>query len=441
MLGVGISIPAVAQRQAGGLASASAPYADHDVAWDFKNLIFRNGSLVRRDIWSMPGYSNVRSGSKIELSTTGSPLAYAAHMPGIVAGLGYWARPSLTNFVNNSNTMSAAGWSGHFAAKVAGQPDPITGSDAALITADGTNSAHWLDGPTVVFTSGTTYTASKLIKPTGGLLRAQLTLPASCFPATAYANFNLSGAGARVALGAGAINADIVPLSGGWFRVWITATATATAAAATPVLGFITGDTDTRLPVNTSSAAIYATGGQCVAGSLPGPIIVTTGAAATVGADDMRLSQPIPVDEDWIVYATAVLTTSAANQLLLAINDGTMNNRIALYSVGASLVAAVAVAGTVVVAGTAIGAAFTASGRIVIGLRRRGGKYTAFAKNAAGQLGASGESAVLAFPSGLTRIEVGEQLAQVQANGPIEFIGFKRGTFSDTDMNNLLAGA
>lgn len=47
-----------------------------------------------------------RSGAKSELSSTGSPIAYAADVPGIVPGVGYWSRQAFTNLLLNAGQSS-----------------------------------------------------------------------------------------------------------------------------------------------------------------------------------------------------------------------------------------------------------------------------------------------------------------------------------------------
>jgi hypothetical protein len=176
-----------------------------------------------------------------------------------------------------------------------------------------------------------------------------------------------------------------------------------------------------------------------VVGVLPGPIINTNGSPASVGLDNMGLSQPIPTNQDGLLFGSCELTATAQNQVLVSINDGTQNNRLLLYTVGASLAAAVAVGGVVIVAGTAL-ANFAGTGRVAICLRQRGNKYTIFAINTAGQLGSTGESAVLGFPIGMNHIDLGSQLAQVPINGVLKSISSLPGTFSDAETISILTG-
>jgi hypothetical protein len=175
-----------------------------------------------------------------------------------------------------------------------------------------------------------------------------------------------------------------------------------------------------------------------VAGALPGPIIATAGAAATAALDDMRFSQPIPVDEDWVLWVVATVSVGAGNDLL-SITDGTANNRVMLYvQAGGNLSGRVSVAGANLYN---LGVGVSLSGRVAIALRRRSGKYTLATKAADLTVTKSTETAAIAFPAVLNRIDVGNLLGTASANGPLEFVGFKRATLSDADLTALITAA
>jgi hypothetical protein len=339
-------------QPSGGGGGGGNTYADYSFAFDAKNGAYRSGTQFASDPQYLTGYSYSRTISKYELSYSGSPLAYAANVPGIVPNVGYWARSATTNLLLGAGSATVLATQG---VAVTAQDYTLSFIGTGTITLSGVSTAGPLVG-------------------TGAANRVSLTF--------------------------------------------------------TPTAGTLT--------VTVSGSVTYA---GLVAGTLAGPIITTTGSAVTVGADDMRFSQPIPADEDWVVYATAVLPATAANQVIIAISNGSTNERIAIYSVGASLVAAVTAGGVVLFTGTATGAVFTGPGRVVIGLRRRAGKYTTFAMNQAGQMGLSVESAVLGFPTGMNRIDIGDQLGGALANGAIEFVGLKRGTFTDADVNTMMLNA
>ncbi|QUT07920.1 hypothetical protein KFK14_11325 [Sphingobium phenoxybenzoativorans] len=271
----------------GGVASGAAPYA---IALPFSDATpnYQVGAAQSTNLLSLASYT--RSGAKYELLSNGSLLSLATDAPGLQAGEGYWSRASITNLNPYSNTTSNAGWTGNNANKTAGQTDPVSGSDAALIACGAGNAAHYITSPGASYTgSGTVFTISRLVKPATGSTWYQIVLPGTQFGANAYANFNLTGSGSMGTIGANLVAAGIQVMANGWYRIWVRATLLANGTAGT-IVAFINSGTDARLAVITSTATCYQTSAQAVASTTVGPLIVTGASAVTIGADALTLN-------------------------------------------------------------------------------------------------------------------------------------------------------
>lgn len=191
------------------------------------------------------------------------------------------------------------------------------------------------------------------------------------------------------------------------------------------------------LTLTVSGSVTYA---GLVTGSMPGPIIATAGSTATAAADAMSFSQPIPADVDWVIYATVnSQTTAPAAEASLSLNSGATTNRASLYRMaGGPLQASETSAGVSIT--PVSGVSQTTAGRQVIALRHRAGKFTLGAKNSAAAVSLSVDTTG-AYPIGMNIIEIGRQVGAIPANAPVEFVGFKLGTLTDTDLTNLLTAA
>ncbi|QUT04076.1 hypothetical protein KFK14_13060 [Sphingobium phenoxybenzoativorans] len=260
--------------------------------------VYQVGSAQSSNLLALASYS--RSGAKYELLANGSLLSCAADAPGLQAGEGYWSRASITNLNPYSNTTSDAGWSANNVTKTAGQSDPVTGTDAALVACGAGNSPHYLNSPSVTYAgSGTVFTVSRLVKPITGSTWYQMVLNGTPFGANAYANFNLTGSGSMGTIGANLLAAGIQVMANGWYRIWVRATLLANSTAST-IVAFINSGTDARLAVITSTATCYQTGAQAVASTTVGPIIVTGASSAALAADGLTLNNVVNGTYDFI---------------------------------------------------------------------------------------------------------------------------------------------
>ncbi len=180
-----------------------------------------------------------------------------------------------------------------------------------------------------------------------------------------------------------------------------------------------------------------------IAGNLSdgGPIISTTTAAITVGADVLDVTASLPAG-DFIVWVVADLKDATAEaKVLIEANDAALSNRVELYrNFAGTPIVYVQIAG-VGVYDVGVGAA-QMTGRRAMLLRYSGGKYKAFSRNLdTGVDGSAAESAVVGNPSAITRFQIGHVVADAQAGGLVEGVYQRNGTFSDAECSAILAAA
>jgi hypothetical protein len=327
------------------LLSTPAPYQDYALALDFKNGVYRVPQGLLSSLSLAPGYSYTRAGAKSELNAAGVPLPFAANVPGIVPGLGYWSRGALTNLFLNSATGVTQN------VTVTAQAYTLSFFGTGTITLSGTSTAGPLVG------TGASNRVSLTFTPTAGTLT--LTVSGSC------TNVGL------------------------------------------------------------------------VAGSQPGPIIVTTGSTATVGADDLDLSfANAATDGDFValVKMAGAITATARS---LALTDGTGNNRMTINGGSTGTTTVNVTAGGV---GQTGGTAVTlGSGALTLAMRVRASKTCVGVKEA-NTITIWAESPVISIPT-TTKVEVAAVLGAQNPDQIISFVGIRRGTFSDADLSALLAAA
>jgi len=171
----------------------------------------------------------------------GQVVTYANDAARINVTGGLLLEPPSTNILQNSNINAFQGTL--FANSNVG-PDGVANS-AGLVVIDTGNNTHGISNSAAVLHTAAVYTVSGFVKA-GTVSRVQLAV-GSAISNTVYANFRLTGAGAVLASGSGALAANIVSLANGWYRVSITYTATANSGAPVTFF-FIDSDTATRRP-------------------------------------------------------------------------------------------------------------------------------------------------------------------------------------------------
>ena len=146
--------------------------------------------------------------------------------------------------------------------------------------------------------------------------------------------------------------ASIQDYGNGWYRL-TTAPITLASADLSGTISFTLaeGDNDVTWPVSGAlNLTAYTWGAQFEAGSIATSYIPTTAGTGSRSADVISVSGAVSGSigqTEGTIYAEAVYSSIASTKTLVAINDGTVNNRIALRIVSTTSISA-----TVVVAGT-----------------------------------------------------------------------------------------
>lgn len=270
-------------------------------------LLALGRTLVNDFRVAMPtGATYTRTGAASGLSLAGVMQAFAADAPQRTTR-GLAIEPAATNRALYSTDTSNAEWLAVRASSTPGQPDPFGGTNAALITADGTAGSHYNSATSVSvvpYVSGEIYSFSRMVKK-GTQSLVQLTASGAPFGSGQYANFDLN-AGTLTASAGTTGTPTILALGDGWYWISMALAATASANGATAVVALISSGSDTRLPSSTLTTTFYDFGAQQVAGAVATSLIPTTSAAVTRG---------LPVFTE--------VVPSGRTKALLAFADGT----------------------------------------------------------------------------------------------------------------------
>lgn len=410
MLGLGLTIPEAPMR-------ARGPLADHLLALDFKNGRYRRGGVYTTSIAQLPTYSFSRSGAKLELGASAGLAGFAADVPGIVPTVGFWARTGLTNVVATPNPVTGA-------------PGPAGGTSAGSFQSSSGDQS-------ITVAAGATHTISRFVKRDGTdwvrFVVFQSSAPAN--QARMWMNLQTGAVGSSGVAGAG-ISLVGAPkatsIGNGWHRIELSfqsASANALAAGSRSCLS--DGDT--------ANAGLHlAWHLQCLANARAGPVIAAAG--GTLGPDDLRVGVA-PADEDFVFWGVASFSAAAdAAGTLASLSNGTAANLLSLQrTASGGLAAAVFAGGAAQDIGGGLGVGVT-SGRTVLLLRRRAGKFTLGCKAPSGTVTIGSEGGTAAMPP-VSIVHPGSEAGAAQARDPIEFVGIRRGLFSDAELTALLQAA
>lgn len=250
--------------QQGGL------YSGYALALDFQNGVWRGVNGLVADISLLPGYSSVRAGTEIRLSSKGVINPFAANTPAIIPGDGYFSQAAVTNIMLQSQDFTNASWTHppSVSGDIAVAPDGTTTADQIATTSATLPETYQLKTLSV-----TPYTKGYYFKKNASGTRwAYIFIGGG---ANALAFFDITNGVVGTILGS-ALNkaAKIVALPNGWFLALFTANATGVSNAYG--CGWST--------VDAVPTAVNGTGGlvwqaQLVLGNDLGPLIPTTTAA------------------------------------------------------------------------------------------------------------------------------------------------------------------
>jgi cyclophilin family peptidyl-prolyl cis-trans isomerase len=287
------------------------------------------------------------------------------HNPTTAESLGLLIEESRTNLLTYSADFADAAWvktRSSITSNTIVAPDGALTGDKFVEDTTATSSHFLHEAASVV--SGTQYTYSFYAKAGERTsVRIEFSTINSAF-ASSIATFDLS---AGTVTNTSCDSASITAVGNGWYRCTATETATASASSNIRLFLFVgvsaiyTGD---------GYSGIYIWGAQLEAGAFPTSYIATGAATATRSAD--AASMIGPNFSSWYnqsegtIYSDVVLrnTPATATQMLCAISNGTVNERIhtATGAGGGGNINTVVSAGGVAQAQTTIGSLATAGG-------------------------------------------------------------------------------
>jgi len=378
-------------------------------------------ALVRQgqDITGQSTFPFVRNSVKNVPDKLGILRSVPANEPAVTfdgqgRNLGYLPESARTNLVQRSEEFDNAYWTKSNATVTANNavaPDDTMTADRYIVT---TNGSSLVFSAPIALLSNTAYTYSVFAKA-GEIGQLSLSVNSTNnFIASPNASFDLL-AGIQVS---GSSLATILPLSGGWYRLTITGV-TINSPGSERLFLSIEGD---------ATSGLFIWGAQLEEGSFASTYIPTTSASVTRPADILtytNASDFIGQSEGVIeveVDVRALTNPTAIVRRILNINDGSTTNRIAI---------------NVVQSGdsrfnffTTTGLNFTESttnrtGRVKCIITYSESGFNVFLN------GSNIHSQSVGIPSGLNRIDTGNQLADVQFNDPIYRTAIGIGTLTE----------
>ena len=245
--------------------------------------------------------------------------------------------PQRTNLALRSEEFDNATWTTNglnatVSANVTTSPDGTSSADAILTTI--TNGLHYIQQRTGSATAGTTYTMSIYVKKLGyDYCRIE-----TSNTATAYAIFRFSTK--ELTIGGGQVVANsgkVTEMSDGWFRIQMSILPAASATWRWWVECL--NDVGSQAFVGDITKGLYVWGFQFEVGSYATSYIPTTSAAVTRNADSIYktgISSLIGQTEG-TVLCDINLTKLNSNKSLFTIDNGTINEYIALIRVSSNI--------------------------------------------------------------------------------------------------------
>jgi len=234
--------------------------------------------------------------------------------------------PARTNVITYSEDFSNSSWSKGNSSITS---DSIISPDGSLnadkLTADSSNSTHYIDTSSISFTSGVSYTVSIFVKDNNKNLVIQ---GSGSVTANAFASFDLKdGFIINESVGTGIIK----NFGNGWYRCSLTFTSAATTSG---VITFLMGETRNDSYQGDGTSGVYIYGAQLEVGSYPTSYIPTSGQSGGVTrladvANNAGSSDLINSTEGVLYAEISALADDSTNRQM-TLSDGTNTNRLVL---------------------------------------------------------------------------------------------------------------
>ncbi len=377
---------------------------------------------------TVPGYAYTRSGAKSEIGSTGAPIDFAANVPGVVPNKGYWSRVAVTNYGRYSKQPSLMAQN-----NVSSVDNTVLAPDGTLT--GGTVTCTLAGGITSIYLNNegtTTYTAECFYKK--GNVRWGFIKEATLWAVW----FDLDNG--VVGTISGTVSAKMTALADGWYRCSVKSTVVG------PFYCYRGMSRNTLAYDAQVGDTIHVWQMQALDKVIDdGPIIVTTTAAATIGADNLEVTASLPNGDFiiWMAFTAGVLDGDMTLFTLSTAGAGSAADFFRLFTTISGNVAmgnynAGGVAQPVPPTITAIA---TSGGRSVAMLRRLNGVLSLAGKRANGTIVIGGNSAANVLPA-VTAVDIGAWYSGTyQLNGQVEGFYQRNGTFTDADVTSILAGA
>jgi len=204
--------------------------------------------------------------------------SFASGTPRISTANGLLMEEARTNILQNSSVSTIAAT---LTGSATTGPDGVSNS-ATRFNSDAGTTTHGISNSVSQTHSAAAYLVSAFVKA-GTVDRVQLCLSSAV--STAYTNFYLSGSGSITGTG-GALDSGIIPMSNGWYRIWMKYTATAASGAPVAMFLLQTGS-ESRAPSLTAAGTenFFFYGLQSELGDFLTSYIPTTNANVTRAAD------------------------------------------------------------------------------------------------------------------------------------------------------------
>ena len=291
-----------------------------------------------------------RNSSKWVLGADGYLKEYIADAPAIEFNAdgsykGVLVEPESVNEAKQSEDLDDATYWDPLRTTIAGntETDPKGGTNSFLLSETTENNSHFFITPSAQrpsVGSGETWTQSIFVKKGNGANApdiVQLTHGSGVFGGSQYANFDISvgeATSGTVTYSEGG-SARIRYYGNGWYRISWTATSTSAGDGFFVLIFTNNNPTATRTPsyAGQTDANVFIWGAQLEESPIATSYIPTTTGAVTRLKDDIYLtsaSSLIGQTEGTLFIEVDWQETDGSNQYLLALSDGTVDNRIAI---------------------------------------------------------------------------------------------------------------